>query len=117
MIRRLTEVIGELRDARSVLLDAELSKALSERAPSNGGGADGRRFATAALAFSQGLAQIERWGIVVRDLDSGICDFPAQRAGQDIYLCWKMGEERIEFWHPVDAGFAGRRPLDDEIAG
>ena len=51
-------------------------------------------------------------GIVVRDVRSGLIDFPTVREGRIVHLCWRRGEPlRIEFWHEVDAGFAGRQPL------
>ena len=53
----------------------------------------------------------DRRGIVLRDLDSGLIDFPSVRDGREIYLCWIDGEDDIEFWHDLDAGFAGRQPL------
>jgi hypothetical protein len=55
---------------------------------------------------------IQEAGCIVKDLDEGLVDFPAIVDGEEVYLCWKMGEERIEFWHGVDEGFAGRKPLD-----
>lgn len=115
MVRRLSEVITALREARAVLVDKELAAALGERSPANGGGADGRRFAEAALSFSACLKQIERWGVVLRDIESGICDFMGERDGEEVCLCWKLGEERIDFWHRPEDGFAGRQPLDDLI--
>jgi len=56
---------------------------------------------------------IERLGVVVKDVDSGLVDFPAAHpvSGDPVYLCWQLGEETIGFWHPQDAGFAGRKPL------
>lgn len=96
-----------------MLTDRALATTMSARGPGNGGGAEGRRFAEAALAFSRGLARLDGWGVVVRDLESGICDFPARREGRPVYLCWRVGEERIAAWHEPDAGFAGRRPLDE----
>jgi hypothetical protein len=108
----LARLIEELRAARAVVGDRELLAALAKRAPTNGGGADGRRFAEAALTMTRGLAQIEAWGVVVRDLDEGLCDFPSEREGRVVYLCWRVGEERIAFWHDVHAGFAGRQPLE-----
>jgi hypothetical protein len=109
----LTQLIEELRRARAVIGDRELLAALAKRAPTNGGGADGRRFAEAALTMTRGLGRIEEWGIVVRDLDEGLCDFPYERDGRVVYLCWRLGEERIAWWHDVHAGFAGRQPLDE----
>jgi hypothetical protein len=117
MLGPLTRLIEELRAARAVIADRELLGALSKIAPANGGGADGRRFAEAALTMSRGLAQIEAWGIVVRDLDQGLCDFPHERDGRVVYLCWLFGEERIAWWHDIHAGFAGRQPLEEPPAG
>jgi len=96
-----------------VIGDRELLASLSKRAPTNGGGTDGRRFAEAALTMTRGLGRIEEWGIVVRDLDQGLCDFPSERDGRVVYLCWRLGEERIAWWHDIHAGFAGRQPLDE----
>jgi hypothetical protein len=98
------------------MADRERAARLRSRAEGNGGGDDASAFGEAALRFSRGLAQIDRWGVIVRDLDTGICDFPALREGREVYLCWRVGEERIEWWHDVDAGFAGRTPLDDAIS-
>ncbi|HYX84959.1 MAG TPA: DUF2203 domain-containing protein [Gaiellales bacterium] len=50
-------------------------------------------------------------GVQVKDIDSGLIDFPAEIDGEPALLCWRVGEERIEFWHTLDGGFAGRRPL------
>ena len=57
------------------------------------------------------LHQIQDMGIYVKDLETGLIDFPALREGQEVYLCWKFGEESIEFWHEIDAGFAGRQSI------
>ena len=50
-------------------------------------------------------------GIIVRDVSSGLVDFPHERQGREVYLCWISGEERIEYWHETDRGFAHRQPL------
>jgi hypothetical protein len=49
---------------------------------------------------------------VVRDIDRGLIDFPAIRDGQEVYLCWELGEDRVAWWHELDAGYGGRQPLD-----
>lgn len=60
------------------------------------------------------LRQIDAMGVLVKDLDSGLIDFPALRDGREVYLCWRLGEGgRIAWWHEIEAGFAGRQPLDD----
>lgn len=51
-------------------------------------------------------------GVQVKDPDTGLIDFPAEIDGEPALLCWRVGEERIEFWHTLDGGFAGRRPIE-----
>jgi hypothetical protein len=61
------------------------------------------------------LAEIDAIGVQVKDLDTGLLDFPCLIDGETVLLCWKMGESRIEFWHTLDAGFRGRQPLDERF--
>lgn len=57
------------------------------------------------------VLRIEQTGCVVKDLDLGLIDFPSIVNEEQVYLCWKLGEERIRYWHRIDEGFAGRKPL------
>src|SRR6266446_4005299 len=57
------------------------------------------------------VAELEEFGCVLKDPDVGLIDFLSLRNGREIYLCWLLGEERINYWHYLDAGFAGRQPL------
>ena len=57
------------------------------------------------------VRQIDVWGITLRDIGSGLVDFPALANGRPIWLCWKLGEDDIGWWHEHDAGIAGRKPL------
>ena len=61
--------------------------------------------------INERLARINGWGIELKGIDEGLVDFPSERDGRVVYLCWRLGEDRIAWWHDVDAGFAGRRPL------
>jgi hypothetical protein len=61
--------------------------------------------------------RIQDMGVLVKDLDIGLVDFPSLVDDEEIYLCWKLGEDHIEFWHGVDEGFAGRKPIDDPGTG
>jgi hypothetical protein len=63
------------------------------------------------------LESIEATGCVVKDLETGLLDFPARIQGQTVYLCWRLGEDRIRFWHRQDEGFKGRKPLDPRDTG
>src|SRR3954468_17072872 len=66
-------------------------------------------------ALSEGLDRIRTLGGDVKDLDLGLVDFPGRREGQDILICWRLGEKKIQFWHTPDEGFAGRRPIDADM--
>jgi len=57
------------------------------------------------------VARIHEVGALVKDLDDGLVDFPATRDGRDVLLCWRLGEDEIGFWHGLDEGFSGRKPL------
>lgn len=63
--------------------------------------------------ITEAIARINDLGIEVKDLETGLIDFPSLREGRIVYLCWRLGEDRIAWWHEVDAGFAGRTPLED----
>jgi hypothetical protein len=67
-------------------------------------------------ALSDELDRIRELGGDVKDVDMGLVDFPGKRNGEDILLCWKLGEKSLGYWHAVDGGFASRRPVDAEIA-
>ena len=57
--------------------------------------------------------QIQDTGVLIKDINIGLLDFPALRDGREVYLCWQYGEEEIAFWHEVEAGFAGRQPIEN----
>ena len=64
-----------------------------------------------AAAIAACLHRIHDLGVQVKDLDTGLVDFPAEREGEIVLLCWQLGEDEIAYWHRVEDGFAGRRPL------
>ena len=110
MLEGLRERLGRIREARQVLLrSAELVK---ERVVADGGGASGGRDYWEAQAILR--AEIERLAeenIVLRDPETGLVDFPGQREGRRVWLCWRLGEDRVDHWHELDSGFVGRKPL------
>ncbi len=115
-IRRLTE---ELVSARADQLAAAASIAeLGAAAEGNGHGRHAERLGAlreeldrAEAELAAALAALDRAGVVVKDVDAGLVDFPARRDDEDVFLCWQLGEEDIAWWHGVDDGFRGRRPL------
>ena len=108
------ERIEALRSAREGLNDEEARAALAEAGPENGGGAAGRVVSGAFLAMRNALHELQAIEVVLRDLDRGLVDFPALRGDEEIYLCWQEGEDDVAFWHEPEAGFDGRRPIDDD---
>jgi hypothetical protein len=84
----------------------------------NGGGVDTSDVAgldedatRAAAEIARLVGHIQGLGILVKDLDRGLVDFPARRGEEEVLLCWELGEDEIAFWHGLEEGFAGRKPL------
>jgi hypothetical protein len=66
-------------------------------------------------ALKAAIEKIQEYGCVIKDLDIGLIDFPTLFRGQEVYLCWKMGESGIGYWHGVEEGFAGRKAIDRDF--
>jgi hypothetical protein len=109
---QLTTLLSQLRNAKDELTDTETHEALSEAAPTNGGGEQGRRVGIAFLEVRRLIDTVEQAGIVLRDIDRGLVDFPALIDGREVYLCWELGEEEVAYWHDLEGGYGGRKPLD-----
>jgi hypothetical protein len=69
----------------------------------------------ASTAVAAAVERVNELGAQIKDLEIGLIDFPALYQGREVLLCWKLGEDRIAFWHGVDEGFRGRKPIDDEF--
>jgi hypothetical protein len=89
------------------------AKKASEAAERGGGGfANGVAYASDLLALTAQLSELEDLGVQLKDFERGLVDFPSLRDGRVVLLCWQLGEgDELEWWHDVDAGFAGRTPL------
>jgi hypothetical protein len=115
-VRPLTE---ELVGHRRALVELqELQSSLTERISGNGGNVDPRelqelqeRLDEEVAGIARCVARIHEAGALVKDLDEGLVDFPAQREGADVLLCWRLGEDEVGYWHGLDEGFSGRKPL------
>jgi hypothetical protein len=70
---------------------------------------------TAAGHLREAIEAVQETGCLIKDLDTGLVDFPTLFRGVEVYLCWKLGEAGIEFWHGVDEGFRGRKPIDKDF--
>jgi hypothetical protein len=111
LLERVEPKLRSLRQARDRLTDSEAHEALAGAAPANGGGDPGRNVGEAFLEVRRLLVDLQELGIVVRDIDRGLIDFPAILEGREVYLCWELDEEAIGFWHDIESGYGGRQPL------
>lgn len=115
-VRPLVEQLVATRREHALALERQ--EELERKIRGNGGGIPPAELASAA-AEVDGIArrlaklvdEIAGHGAQVKDLDSGLIDFPALRNGETVLLCWQLGEGEIAWWHGVEDGFAGRRPL------
>ena len=105
----LRALLPRLRDARQVVFRA--AERIRETAPADGGGAVGQEYWDAVTTLRRGLEELSERSIILRDPESGLVDFPSVRDGEPVLLCWRLGEDRIGFWHEPQSGFAGRRSL------
>ena len=89
------------------------AKQAAEAAEKGGGGiTSGLAYAEALTALTTTIGELEALGVQLKDFERGLVDFPSMRDGRVVLLCWQMGEgDELEWWHDVDAGFAGRTPL------
>jgi hypothetical protein len=101
------------RAHRQVSLYRDEAKMASEAAERGGGGiTQGIAYAAVLTQLTMQLAELESLGIELKDFERGLVDFPSLREGRVVLLCWQLGEgDELEWWHDVDAGFAGRTPL------
>ena len=86
-------------------------QAVLEQAGHNGGSKKGGEYLLLLERLQAEQAKLTELGCELKDLESGLVDFPSYRGADLVYLCWQQGEPRVEFWHDLTSGFAGRRPL------
>ncbi|MEO7803510.1 MAG: DUF2203 domain-containing protein [Actinomycetota bacterium] len=84
---------------------------IEEQSAGNGSSPRPEEWLVAARNMAKELKWLSEQGILIRDVEQGLIDFPSEREGEEILLCWRLGENSIEFWHYADEGFDGRQPL------
>src|SRR5258708_15655451 len=117
LIPRLRSLLSRVIREREALLDMRVEIDLAREKASEGGGGSplGPTYLAHLIRFSEAVQEIELLGVVLKDFRSGLVDFPYDRDGRIVYLCWKPDEDEIDWWHETDAGFGGRQPLTDEF--
>lgn len=109
LLPELRERLPRLRDARRRLIAA--SERVSEEVARDGGGVAGTDVLLAERDLRAELEWLAGHGVLLRDAEEGLVDFPSERDGQPMYLCWRLDEAGIGWWHDLTSGFVGRRPL------
>lgn len=124
MLPQVREWMGEAVALKAQYEEAERAvQSLTERITMMGGivanreraAEDKARRDQAGQQLRSVLERFQESGCLVKDLDTGLVDFPTLLRGEEVYLCWKTGEESIRFWHGVHEGFAGRKPIDQDF--
>jgi hypothetical protein len=115
-VRPLVERLVVTRQEHAAALERQ--EELEQKIRGNGGGIPPAELAQAtavvddvARSLARLVDEITSHGAEVKDLDSGLIDFPALHHGETVLLCWQLGEDEIAWWHRIEDGFAGRRPL------
>ncbi|MEX1296108.1 MAG: DUF2203 domain-containing protein [Candidatus Limnocylindrales bacterium] len=113
-LKELEPLLSALRDARDEIAAGQRRLAQLQSAD----GADPALVAReqegmtlTVKRMEQAVRQIDAWGVTLRDIGTGLVDFPALVNGRPVWLCWKLGEDDIAYWHELEAGIAGRKPL------
>jgi hypothetical protein len=114
LLPTVRRILGPLQRAhRRLLLYREAAQRAAEGAEQGGGGMpDGARYVRLLTDLASRTNELEALGVQLKDYERGLIDFPSLRDGRVVLLCWQLGEgDQVEWWHDVDAGFAGRQPL------
>jgi len=110
-VEAIRPILREMLEIRQRIMDLQPEVwPVIEKAVGNGGSQAASQATREFERINQLAHEIQAIGGVIKDLNNGLVDFPALRDGREVYLCWKYGEQKIEFWHEVDAGFSGRQP-------
>ena len=114
LLPNVRSIVARIQKAhRNLSRFRDEAKKASDAAERGGGGvATGVFYAEILTELTEHVGELEALGVQLKDFDRGLVDFPSLRDGRVVLLCWQMGEgDELEWWHDVDAGFAGRTPL------
>ena len=114
MLPRIRPLLEELQHewARIKELNPEIKK-IREKAMFDAWHPRGAEYVESVSRLTSVMGEIRAMGVIVTDLDKGLCDFPYRKHDRVVYLCWHLGEDSVEFWHDIEAGFSGRKPLGE----
>ena len=108
-LAELRERLPRLREARIGLITS--SERITDAVASDGGGVSGSDWFRHQQTLKTEVEYLAERGILLRDPETGLIDFPAERDGEEVFLCWRLGEDDVAYYHGVHGGFGGRKPL------
>jgi hypothetical protein len=112
LLPKLKELLDDVAIHRDALRQrAPRLEPILQAAKTNGGGRVGSEYGVEAYNLYLAIERIRGLGVILKDLDMGLLDFPHERDGRVVFLCWHPPEESVAFWHEIEAGYAGRQPL------
>lgn len=107
-------LVASMLEAREAILSLQPELwSVIQAAVFNGGSKSASNVTRYILAIQDAIRKLQSLNIIVKDVNTGLLDFPAERDGQLIYLCWLYDEPSVQFWHHIDSGFAGRQRIDE----
>jgi hypothetical protein len=112
LLPQVRQLLRALLEAREKIVEAQPELwPILEKAVGNGGGKKAGEMLRYFEVIQRNAQAIQELGIEIKDINTGLIDFPSDRDGRVVYLCWRYGEGDIAYWHELDSGFAGRQPL------
>ncbi|HZC18525.1 MAG TPA: DUF2203 domain-containing protein [Rubrobacteraceae bacterium] len=112
LLPKLRELLKDIAVHRDRMREkAPRLEPILKASASNGGGRVGSEYGVEAYNLYLAIERIRELGVLLKDLDAGLLDFPHEREGRVVFLCWHPPEERVGYWHEIQAGYRGRRPL------
>ncbi|MGH2512969.1 MAG: DUF2203 domain-containing protein [Candidatus Limnocylindrales bacterium] len=110
-LETLEPILSQLREQRDTLRELKASFDATEAGPEH----ERLRLRMQGVIdqMQAGVVRIDGWKVTLRDIASGLVDFPALVSGRQVWLCWRLGEGHVDWWHELEAGVAGRQPLID----
>ena len=113
LLPQLEDSLCAVQRGKSVLVQTKPAIAKASANASFGGGSpEGPHYICALEQVGRHLHSIQEMGILVKDVDMGLCDFPHMKDGRVVYLCWKLGEPDVRWWHEIDTGYDSRQSVD-----
>lgn len=113
MLISISAWLDEIKIIRSEILTHQPEIwGVMEKSAGNGGNPTLSRMVKTFDRLDALIHNIQDMGVIIKDINTGLLDFPAIKDGREVYLCWKHGEGTIAFWHEIEDGFAGRQPIE-----